>query len=480
MSKVVIGIILFWAISSAEPPSTLWIRTYGGSFDDEAWSVDETTDAGFIVAGYTESFGVGGKDVYLVRVDSNGDTLWTKTFGGPQDDQAYSVQQTSDGGFIVAGWTGANFAEDFYLVKTDQNGNLVWSTTYGGSQREWCFEAEETSDGGYVLVGMTRSFGPGVSGVYLVKTDQNGNLIWSRTYGGWYADMGYSVKETNDGGYIISGETGSFGDINGDVYLIKTDANGDTLWTKVYGWGDWDFGRSVQQTSDGGYIVCGELRVSSVDGDVWLLKTDQNGDTLWTKRYGTTLYEEGHSVQQTSDGGYILTGYTSSYGAGYWDVWLIKTDESGDTSWTQTFGTSNAEWGNSVKETSDGGYIVAGSARYYGPSGWNWDFYLIRLGGPVLVREKDLALPKELHLVGTPNPLRGKITLTYNLPWDSKVKLNLYDIRGRLVQTLFEGLRKRGIHQLKWSPDAQIPPGSYILMMEGEGYRFTYTLLLLR
>ena len=205
-------------------------RTYGGSDWDDGSSVQQTSDGGYIIAGYTKSFGAGG-DVYLIKTDANGNLLWQKTYGGSGYDDGTSVKQTSDGGDIIAGWT-ESFGvggRNVYLIKTDANGNLLWQKTYGGSDYDWVFSVQQTSDGGYIIAGLTESFGAGGRDVYLIKTDADGNLLWQKTYGGSDDDCGTSVQQTSDGGYIIAGYTFSFGAGEGDVYLIKTDANGNVL-----------------------------------------------------------------------------------------------------------------------------------------------------------------------------------------------------------------------------------------------------------
>jgi hypothetical protein len=269
-------IVLLFAIclTSVASAQTSWWRTYGGTDEDYGYSVQPTSDGGYVVAGYTSSYGSGGADAYLVKTDSAGDTLWTRTFGGESYDYGFSVQQTSDSGYIVAGWT----------------------TSYGNGQDD----------------------------VWLIKTNASGDTLWTRTYGGTDDDYGYSVRQTLDGGYIIAGWTSSYGAGNQDLWLIKTDAQGDTLWTRTFGGESYDYGFSVQQTSDSGYIVAG-MTYSYGNGytDAWLIKTDAQGDTLWTKTFGGGSYDNGYSVQQTSDSGYIVAGHTTSCGNGEHDVWLI-------------------------------------------------------------------------------------------------------------------------------------------------------------
>jgi len=364
----------------ADPGDTLWTRTYGGSSSDEAWSVQQTTDGGFIVAGRTRSFGAGVWDVWLLKTDADGDTLWARTYGGSAPDYGFSVQQTSDSGYITAGYTlsfGAG-GSDVYLVRTDANGNTLWTRTYGGTGTDEGYSAQQTTDGGYIVAGRTTSFGGGGDDVYLVKTDANGDTLWTRAYGGSTGDEARSVQQTTDGGYIITGRTYSYERFN-DIWLLKTDANGDTLWTRTYGRSDNDESFCVQQTTDGGYIITGRTYSSERFDDIWLLKTDANGDTLWTRTYGGSGGDEGWSVQQTTDGGYIVAGATISFGAGDYDAWLLKTDADGDTLWTRTYGGTDMDWGYSVQQTTDGGYIVAGYIYFF--STYESDVWLVRVAG---------------------------------------------------------------------------------------------------
>ena len=309
------------------------------------------------------------------------DVQWEKTFGGSGWDYGNSVQQTTDGGFIIAGGTepfGAG-SRDVYLIKTDPNGNLQWQKTFGGSDSDSGSSVQQTTDGGFIIAGGTRSFGAGGDDVYLIKTDPNGNLQWQKTFGGSYWDEGHSVQQTADGGYIIAGYyTYSFGEkFYSDVYLIKTDPNGNLQWEKTFDGSDWDEGHSVQQTADGGYIVAGFYRYFFDDGsysDVYLIKTDPNGNLQWEKTFGGISYDKGYSVQQTTDCGFIITGFTNSFGAGSSDVYLIKTNSDGNSVWQRTFGGIGYDEGHSVQQTADGGYIIAGDT-----SAGGGDVYLIKL-----------------------------------------------------------------------------------------------------
>ncbi len=377
---VIAPILLVANKLQADGPPVQWQKTFGGSSRDYGWSVQQTSDGGYIIAGDTYSFGAGSSDVYLIKTYSNGNSQWQRTFGGSDYDWGSSVQQTSDGGFIITGQTesyGAGY-EDVYLIKTDSGGNSQWQKTFGGSDYEWGNSVQQTSDGGYIIAGYTESFGAGNGDVYLIKTDSSGNSQWQKTSGGSGNDWTNSFQQTSDGGYIIVGGTYSFGAGGRDVYLIKTDSNGDSQWQKTFGGSDWDEGLSVQQTSDGGFIIAGYTESFGAGrGDVYLIKTDSAGNSQWQKTFGESYDDWGFSVQQTLDCGYIITGRTSSFGAGYYDVYFLKTDSGGNSQWQKTFGGSGFDYGLSVQQTSDGGYIIAGDTNSFGAGGY--DVYLIKL-----------------------------------------------------------------------------------------------------
>jgi hypothetical protein len=354
-------------------------KTYGGTNSELAFFVQQTTDGGYIITGHTSSFGAGSYDVYLIKTNANGDTLWTKTFGGTSNDMAYSIQQTNDGGYIITGNTNSFGAgnSDVYLIKTDANGNSLWAKTFGGTGNDYGYSVQQTTGGGYIITGITYSFGAGSEDVYLIRTDANGDSLWTKTFGGIGLDEGKHVVQTSDGGYIISGLTGSFGAGSYDLYLIKTDVNGNSLWTKTLGGTGQDEGRDVRQTSDGGYIISGLTTSFGAGGsDVYLLKTDINGVLLWAKTYGGSGTDIGNASQQTSDGGYIVAGTTDSSSTGKSDIYLIKTDNTGNSLWRKTFGGTNLEYVFSCQQTTDGGYIIAGHTRSFG-SGFQ-NVYLIK------------------------------------------------------------------------------------------------------
>jgi len=418
------GVCVFPSSPSVDRTSTIaFAKTFGGSSDDYAHSVQQMSDGGYIVAGYTRSFGAGGADVFLLKADASGNLQWAKTFGGGGNyDWALSVQQTSDGGYIVAGWTdsfGAGYG-DAFLLKTDASGNLQWFKTFGGSGRDDAYSVRQTSDGGYIVAGYTNSFGAGYEDAFLLKADASGNLQWAKTFGGSYDDAAYSVQQTSDGGYIVAGYTRSFGAGYADVFLLKTNASGNLQWAKTFGGSNWDVAVSVQQTSDGGYIVAGETASFGVGSyDVFLLKTDATGNLQWFKTFGGSNGDYARSVQQTSDGGYIVAGGTESFGAGG-DVFLLKTYASGNLQWAKIFGGSYFDWALSVQQTSDGGYIVAGGTGSFGAGGS--DAFLLKtdangnIGTCAIVGSPTPAVDTPSPTVTSPTPTLTSPTPTVTTP----------------------------------------------------------------
>jgi len=356
----------------------MWNRTFGGSKEDWARAVQQTSDGGYIIAGQTNSYGAGEWDFWVMKTDAQGNKLWVKTFGNERNEIAWSVQQTSDGGYIIAGYTYVNdMNSDIWVMKTDANGIEQWNKIFGGNGNDRAYAVQQTSDGGYVIAGWTSSYGAGSADAWLIKTDADGNMLWDKTFGGTAWEDAYSVHQTSDGGYIVAGFTYSFSAGSSDAWLIKTDADGNMLWDKTFGGIGLDVAYALQLTSDGGYILTGDTNsYGAGSSDFWLIKTDADGNMLWDKTFGGAKDDEAYAVQQTSDGGYILTGFTYSHGAGSSDFWLIKTDADGNMLWTKTFGSEGLDWAWAVQQTSDGGYILAGYTTSYGAG--SFDVWLIK------------------------------------------------------------------------------------------------------
>lgn len=384
--KSLVVLVLFCSKVFAVQPDTMWTKTFGGTNIDVGYCVMQTTDGGYIICGYTRSYGaISGRNIWLIKTDSSGNQLWNNTFGGNSDDEAYSVQQTSDGGYILTGYTksfGAG-AADVILVKTDSLGNEIWSKTFGGASDEEGYGVVQLPGGDFVIAATTSSFGSGSRDAWLIKTDPSGNEIWKKTFGGLSSDGARSLQQTFDGGFIMTGWTFSYGPgYVGNAWLLKTDSAGTQEWNKYFGGTDADRGLSVQQTSDSGYVLTGYTASSGAGlDDLLLIKTNRSGIQEWYKTFGGTGRDYGNCVQQTIDGGFIVTGYTLSFGAGGDDLWVLKTDSSGVEEWNQTWGGLSSDVGYYIQQTSDAGFIITGHTLSFGAG--VHDVWLLKLS-PVI------------------------------------------------------------------------------------------------
>jgi hypothetical protein len=352
-------------------------KIYGTTNGESCNSIQAASDGGYILAGSVSVVG-NQDDMYLTKIDSTGNLLWTKTYGGTSAEYGIFAIETNDGGFIIAGYTQVSAGYyDIYIVKTDSAGNLAWSKKYGGAGSEIPNRIEQTTDGGFYISGYTEfSYGP--RAIYAIKTDANGNVSWTKAYRGMRYATGYCAQQTSDHGYILTGQiVDSLSTYVYDVLLVKTDSVGDTLWTRTFGGSNTEEPFSVKQTTDEGYIVTGRTySYGAGSTDVFLTKTDSIGIPQWTKTFGGIAPELAKDVQQTQDGGYIVAAWTQSFGNGVDDYYLIKTDANGDTLWTKAYGGSGGDFAYSIKKTSDGGYIVAGES-YSFPFG-DYNLYVVK------------------------------------------------------------------------------------------------------
>jgi hypothetical protein len=333
-------------------------RTYGGENSDTATAVIQTSDGGYAFAGSTHSFGADYNDAWLVKVDAYGNEQWSRTYGGPGDDYAVALVQTSDGGYALAGWTGPfDGGSDFWLIKTDSSGKMEWSQTYHKYEYNAAHSIVQTSNGGYVLGGESDSPDSKTRG-WLIQVDSSGKMLWDHPY----AAAVSCVIKTNDGGFALGIDHG----------LVKLDSSGALQWNQTYG-PEVQVG-PVLQTSDG-YAVAGTA--TNGLGSFWLGKVDSSGKLLWNQTYGSQSYTS--SLVQANDGGYALFGDTNDLHlvAGKQDWWLVKTDSSGKEQWNQTYGGILYEYAGSLLKTNDGGYLMAGSTESFTGPG-DFDAWLLK------------------------------------------------------------------------------------------------------
>ena len=321
-----------WIIKIDPNGNIEWQKTYGQNYLDTAYAIEQTYDGGYVFAG---AFAHAGWEMWVLKLDSSGEVEWQKSFKGKDYERgiAYSVQQTSDGGYIAAGeFIYGEVDTDVWILKLAPDGTKEWDKTYGGSDPDHAYALQQTSDGGLVVAGQNgRPLSVGEGGIWVLKLHPSGEIQWQKTYGGEKEDEARSIQQTNDGGYIVAGKTSSFGVESTDIWILKLDPEGWMEWQQTIGGEGQDYARSVRQAYDGGYIVAGTTySFGNGDGDFWVLKLDKNGNVEWQKTYGGYGREEAYSVLQTHDGRYAVAGSTTTYGAGAADYLVLKLFPNGD------------------------------------------------------------------------------------------------------------------------------------------------------
>lgn len=360
-----LAMLLDAVVAGADPQ---WVRTLGvddGFCEFGVSSVEQTADGGYVLAGWVEGCPTVDRDAWIAKLDTNGTLLWQKSYGGNADDEATVVRRTPDGGFLLAGVT-KSFADpdgDFWCVRLDANGKVKWQKSYGGKNEEWLYSAEQTSDGGFILVGRAEDVTPATGqDAWCVRINSTGGLVWERSNGGIYPDAAFSVVQVADGGFAFVGWSDTAEATGMDAWLAKINSSGTLEWVKSYDGGtDHDDGfYALRPADDGGYLAAGfTRRLFSTDGGAWFLRLDSAGALLWQKRIGKTL-DRLRAVRETSDG-FIMAGTTSSYGSGYdEDFTGIKIDKLGNILWARRYGGTWDEGASAVQPTSDGGFILAG------------------------------------------------------------------------------------------------------------------------
>jgi hypothetical protein len=461
-----------------QAPDTLWTRTYGGEHDDCCYSVIESSDGNYVLTGWTRSSGAGGKDVYILKVDVDGYLVWSRVIGGVGDDEGREVVETPDGGYVVGGNTESYGAggSDIYLVKVDGAGNTVWTKTIGLGGYDYGYSLRRTSDNGFIVAGKLSSFSNGGFDVFLVKADSNGNAQWSKFIGTEFWDIGYSVVGMSDGGFLVAGMTLANGNDN-DIYLVKTDSDGDTVWTQVYGSSRWDAGFSIKGTSDGGFIIGGTSESSPDNSfDVYLVKIDSLGNPMWTRRHSEVGWGEAYSAKQISDGYFIVAGAHEPSGNNDFNVYLSRTYPTGYLQWSTSFGGNECDIGYSVIETSDSSYVIAGMTKSFG-SGLS-DVYLIKTEQDLGIQERidRRSQTRDLRLLCHPNPFISATTITLHGESENRrngeTVIQIFNIAGRKVRSLSVLSSPFSVPSYVWDGrderGNEVCAGIYYLRLKGE------------
>ena len=335
----------------------------------------QTADGGYILTGHADDPVYTSTDIFLVKANSVGDTVWSKTYGDAAVDLSSKVMELGNGDYIVCG----NSSSDLYMLRVDANGNVIWSKNYGGVGSDGANDCQPTSDGGFIAVGYTFAFGAGNRDFYVVKTNGNGDLEWAKAIGGPDFDNATAVVQTSDNGFLVLGDTKSYGAGNFDVYLVKLDNSGTIMWTKTYGDTEAELAKSILVTPAGDILITGYTQSANSSSEPFLLKLSDDGTVLWLKIYGTEA-DFAQIVKQTADGGYIIAGFYLSFGLPGMEVQnaiLIKTDANGTVEWSGAYGGSGNDRAFNVEESTDGGYLLFGTVQTIN-NVQDWDTYLVK------------------------------------------------------------------------------------------------------
>src|SRR6267143_951506 len=527
-------------------PAIQWKKALGGTSGEIAYAVAGTNDNGYVVAGETNSTdgdvhgNPRGRAAWIVKLNSGGDTVWTRVLGASsgQGTSANAVASTSDGGYIVAGSDVSDntISLDMWVAKLDSNGRIVWTRKLGGNGEDGARGVIQTADGGYIVAGYTMSndgdgYGNhGASDFLVVKLNTVGDRVWVKTLGGSKVDDAWSVAGTKDGGCVVVGETQSTdGDVHGnhdtthqypDFWVVKLNSDGDTVWTKTLGGSGYDQALSVTRAADGGFVVVGQTY--STDGDVqgnhgsadfWVVKLSSDGAIVWTKTLGGDGADLATSVIQSTDGSYVVAGFTYSTtqtdsgnfpngdvlkNKGQSDYWIVKLNSDGEKIWTKALGGSLTDCAWSIVQTDDSpnlgyvvvGYVSSGDSDVAG-SGYHSgyftadDYWVVRLGGdlpahPLSVSGNPKSLPAhfELHQ-NYPNPFNPATSIHYDVPRASHVTLRIFDILGREVRTLVNQDLRAGSYNIQWDA-GMAPSGVYFYRLTGDNFVGTKKLVLMK
>ncbi|HEY3295122.1 MAG TPA: T9SS type A sorting domain-containing protein [bacterium] len=428
-------------------PDTLWSRTYGGSGDEYAAGIVALSNGTFAVSATTNSFGVVGMDFYVVCVNGGGDTLWTRTFGrGTGDDWCTGMAKTNNDEIIASGYglRSGGTEQAMREVRYDLSGTLI----------EWVEDYSPGADMiGYGIC--MNALGHSVCAGYWTDTPEQGRVTVlerdsQHTGFSLYAQCGYfsdarSIQPTRDGGYILAGSTRATANAHSDYLLMRLNSLGDTVWTRTFGGSATeDIANSVVQTSDGGFAFTGPSESYGPGGDVVLIKTDTLGRQQWLHTYGGSDEEHGHVVLATHDGGFFLAGHTNSFGVGG-DVYVVKTDGDGNLLWSRSWGGAGLDVAESAVELPDGGFLVAGETTSFGAGDAN--IWLLRIASDLASDQPSVASPGEFFLAQNyPNPFNAVTDIRFELPHAGRATLSVYDVLGRETATLLDGQLPGGPH----------------------------------
>lgn len=366
-------------IINAQSPGVKWEKSFGGSEDDEAKSIVQTKDGGFVIVGKTESKGAGKSDVWLIKLNAAGEIDWDKTFGGAKDDEGFSIINTKEGGFAFAGFTESvgKGSSDFLVVNLDFTGKELWNISYGGPKADNANKIIQCFDGNFIVIGSTKSRGAGSTDYWVIKTSGTDKLIWKKNYGGGKKDNPNSIIQMADSGFVVIGNSHSFSTVGSDAWLVKINKTGRAKAKMNYGGNDYDVANSIIATEDG-YVFAGATMTETKGFfDIWIVGLNSNFEKTWTNQWGDKKDEKLEVIIETNDSCYVMAGYTQSYGAGGYDGWIIKLDKNGKKIWEKTIGGDKDDKIFDMIQTKDGSLVICGYTKSEGDG--KKDFWVVKL-----------------------------------------------------------------------------------------------------
>jgi len=455
-SAAVFAVSAFIVIAQAQPT---WKCVFGGYAVDEARDIAALGDGGFVVVGSTGSFGNGSSDIYLFKVNATGIREWSALLGGPEIDEAQAIVEMADGGFVIVGSTngGGLGGYDGLVIRTDPNGSVLWERTFGGADWDFLNTVDRDGSDGIWAGGITYSSGVG-GDHWLVHLDSEGEALITRTYGGLGAEETESLKSTPDGGCVLAGvHTTVLGDMN--AHVLKVNSAAEIEWEGSYGGDSLDLARDIIRTSDGGYSILGSTRSFNPVVEQYHVKLASTGIEEWVKHWGQVNDQEGYEHVQLSSGEFASIGYVSQGGAGGKDMFLLKSDSQGNFILGQTQGGSQDEFGYALVR-AEGGYVMCGVTLSYGAG--QWDVMVIRTNevgfttSDFVNEQFDPVSVEELGMDRSfvyPNPSSGSFTVP-----DVKdlTSWRLIDSSGRISD---EGKLTNGFREVECTS----PSGFYLL-----------------
>ncbi len=481
---LILYLIVCWGtILCAQAPDTVWTRTYGDrpGWDgyDQLYGATPTYDGGFAMNGYSTTYGDTIKgDQWVVKINSDGDTLWTATFGNfDRRDYGRDIIETYDKCLVILGHGRlANTTEDYRirLFKADSLGNELWDKNFVGVNSLNTEKIIETSDSGLAITGWTDD-----KDVFLFRADSLGDSVWAKTYGGGGDDIGYDLCQTADGGFMIAGTTESYGAGSYDVYIIKTDNNGDTLWTRTFGDADYEEGRAVEKTHDGNYLIAGSG--VNVNSDVYLIKIQDDGDTLWTKFTGQAAgNDRALGMSATNDNGFLIAGQNYNTVNYHNDMYILKIDANGDSVWSYSHITNTHDDGVIAYQAADGKTYLFGT-RAPSSSGDYRDYWVIKFNTePNDIDDPYDARPYSFSLAQNyPNPFNAQTVIGYTLLDEAYVTIDVYDLLGRKITSLVDIEQSAGHYQVTWNANA-VSTGVYFYRIKADEHCETKAMVLIK